>query len=105
MRVTLDDLPSPWSLVWSRIVGGAQAYAELPRLSEILVRSMSLSGLDALNQAQAQADLVFTPRVEEYEILDFSVVAPIAAAGLEQARARIAEDRACATIIAELATS
>ena len=57
----------------------------------MLVRAISLGGVDALNAARRDADVLIEPRVGEVGMLDFGQLDRVVEAGRRAAREALAE--------------
>ena len=63
--------------------------AELPRLGETIVRTVTVGSVDTAEAARRHADLVIEPAVEEVGLLDWSQLEPVVEAGRAAARAAL----------------
>ena len=70
--------------------GGPSGGAQRPRLKEVLVRAISLGGVDAVNAARRDADLLIEPRVGDVGMLDFGKLDRAVEAGRRAAREALA---------------
>jgi NTE family protein len=70
--------------------GGPSGGQEHPRLKEVLVRAISLGGVDALHAARRDADVLIEPRVGEVGMLDFRQLDRVVEAGRRAARQALA---------------
>lgn len=66
--------------------GGPSGADEQPRLKEVLVRAISLGGVDALKAARSAADVLITPEVGDVGMLDFRQLDRVIEAGRRAAR-------------------
>ena len=71
--------------------GDPSGAGEHPRLKEVLVRAISLGGVDAVNAARSAADLLITPDVGDVGMLDFRQHDRVIEAGRRAAREAIEE--------------
>jgi NTE family protein len=71
--------------------GSPSGAGEHPRLKEVLVRAISLGGVDALNAARSAADLLITPEVGDVGMLDFRQLDRVIEAGRRAARDAISK--------------
>ena len=71
--------------------GGPSGGEARPRLKEVLVRAISLGGVDALHAARRDADVLIEPRVGEVGMLDFGQLDRVVEAGRRAAREALAE--------------
>ncbi len=65
--------------------------AELPRLGETIVRTVTVGSIDTAEAARRHADLVIQPRVEGTGLLDWRQLDRMREAGREAARAALAD--------------
>jgi predicted acylesterase/phospholipase RssA len=70
--------------------GGPSGGAQRPRLKEVLVRAISLGGVDAVNAARRDADLLIEPQVGDVGMLDFRKLDRVVEAGRRAAREALA---------------
>ena len=82
MHVSLDELPTNRELFWQRWFG-RQSRPSLPKLGDILVRTMVLSSQQKLEEVTASADLLLKVPVEPYGMLQFEAIDELVQRGYE----------------------
>lgn len=81
--------PSSWQVRARRLISGQDA--ELPRLAETMLRTLSVGGSDTVAAALRHADVVITPTVERAGLLDWKQLPQMRDAGRKSVR-RLLED-------------
>lgn len=88
----LDELPSPWSLAWDRLVRRGRRTAGIPNVGEIVVRAMTLGDTRRIAEAREDLDLFFEPPVSTFPMFDFSRPDAVIAAAHRYAAQILADD-------------
>ncbi len=68
--------------------------AEIPRLGETIVRTVTVGSLDTVAEARLHADLVITPQVDGIALMDWRALPRVVDLGREAAREALAADPA-----------
>lgn len=68
-----DKFPSPWKVLLHRY-SPFRKTLEVPGIIDILMRSISLSSSQKAKQVKDAADLYLNPPVDDYDIMDFTVL-------------------------------
>jgi NTE family protein len=67
-----------------RILTGSEA--EIPRLSETILRTMTVGSIDTVAAAPRHSDLVITPQVEQIGLMDWKALPRVVELGRRAAR-------------------
>lgn len=88
---TLDyrELPSPWRLLWTRLVPFARRI-RAPGILTLMMKAMEVGSVLHARSMRSQVDLWLNPPVGGYGILDMGAFDQIAELGYEHAREQIA---------------
>ena len=80
LAVNIDyaDVPGVWRLLWSRLNPFSKKI-RFPSISDVLLRTVTVSSLPARAQSLADADLVLRPPINQYGMMDFASTEEIAA--------------------------
>jgi len=92
MSVEVDyaDIPGAWRLLWSRLNPFGRAIS-FPNMTDVLLRTVTVSSLPARGRTLAEADLVLSPPVDRFGMLQFSATSEIAAEAYVYAMERLRE--------------
>jgi predicted acylesterase/phospholipase RssA/CRP-like cAMP-binding protein len=88
-EVDYDEMPSPWTLLRSRWLPFGRRY-RVPGLSTILLKSIELGTIDRTESLAAQADLLITPPVRQFGMMEVQSFDAIVNAGYEEATRALA---------------
>ena len=80
-----------------RILTGSEA--EIPRLGETIVRTLTVGSIDTVAAARLHADLVITPRVDGIGLMDWKALARVSELGRQAARDALAAHPDLATTL------
>jgi hypothetical protein len=89
IAATRPAVACPWRPV-RRILTGSEA--EIPRLGETIVRTVTVGSIDTVAAARLHADLVITPRVEQIGLMDWKALPRAAELGRRAAREALEAD-------------
>jgi predicted acylesterase/phospholipase RssA len=70
------------------------SYAEIPRLSETIIRAMTAGSIDTVAAARVHADLVITPNVDGFDLTDWKALGRVRELGRRAALEALAADPA-----------
>ena len=90
MHVDLEALPTNREMFWKRLFG-RKSGPTLPRLGDILVRTMVLSSQQKLQDNTASADLLLKVPVERFGTLQWEAIDELIQLGYEFTRERLAQ--------------
>jgi predicted acylesterase/phospholipase RssA len=68
------------------------SHAEIPRLGEIIVRSVTVGSIDTVAAARQHSDLVITPRVEQIGLMDWKTLPRVVELGRRAVREALESD-------------
>lgn len=85
-----DELPSPWKVLWQRLMPLAKA-PKLPSILDILMRTIVVGSVPRAEQVRQTADLFLEPPIEKYGMLQFDAMEEIADVGYQYARRKLAD--------------
>jgi predicted acylesterase/phospholipase RssA/CRP-like cAMP-binding protein len=91
--IPFDYAISGWKSLWRRINPWNSEYA-IPTISEILMRSISITNALSAKVTKRLVDRYFEPPVRAYGLLDYDKIDELVAIGYDYARQEIAEDEA-----------
>ncbi|MEZ4450896.1 MAG: cyclic nucleotide-binding domain-containing protein [Nannocystaceae bacterium] len=94
----LEELPSPWSLAWDRVVRKGRRTAGIPNVGEIVVRAMTLGDARRIDEARGDLDLFFEPPVSSFPMFDFSRAAAVIRSAHAYASRLLADDPRAAAL-------
>ena len=83
-----DELPSPWKVLWQRLMPLAKA-PKLPSILDILMRTIVVGSVPRAEQVRRTADLFLEPPIEKYGMLEFDAMDEIADVGYQYARRKL----------------
>jgi predicted acylesterase/phospholipase RssA/CRP-like cAMP-binding protein len=83
------EFPGPWRSFGSAMVGRRDA--SVPNVFDILMRSLVLSSIDRMTQVQREIDLLLSPDIQAYGVLDFEKMDEIIETGYRETSARMDE--------------
>ncbi len=78
-----------------RVLTGSEA--DIPRLGETIVRTVTVGSNDTVAAARLHADLVITPRVDDVGMLEWKAMARVVERGRQATREALSADRELAT--------
>ncbi len=98
VRVTPEDdlsvpeggFPSPWRVLWHGLVPWLDAIRS-PRLGDLLIRTMTVSGADHMQQSLACTDVLIEPDVAGFGMLQFKAIDALVERGHEAAARALAD--------------
>jgi len=92
MSVDIDyaDIPGAWRLLWSRLSPFGKPIS-FPNMTDVLLRTVTVSSLPAHGRTLAEADLVLNPPVDGFGMMQFSATREIAADAYAYAMERLRE--------------
>lgn len=98
VRVTPNDdlgvpeggFPSPWRILWHGLIPWLRPIRS-PRLGDLLIRTMTVSGADHMQHSLASVDVLIEPDVAAYGMLQFKALDALVERGHEAAVRALAD--------------
>lgn len=88
LAVECQEFPSPWRVLRNRIWRSPDAVT-VPSIIDVLMRTIVVSSDHLAEQVKLDADLLLTPPIQKYGLLQFEAIDEIARVGYAYARERI----------------
>lgn len=85
VAMRLDKFPSQWKIFWHGVLPFRKRI-EVPRLGDILMRTIMLSSADRFEAVRKNVDLLLAPPIDNFGMLQFDAADDIIAAGYDYAR-------------------
>lgn len=88
LSVNFHQFPSPWRVLWQRLVSAARV-KNVPNILDLLLRATMVGSIHQTNAVKQSADLYLQPPVERFKLLDFRAIDEIASVGYEYTRQQL----------------
>lgn len=92
-EITFEDIPSPWKLLVNGLLPASQRQ-EMPGLAALLFKATEVANRRRTNDLAASADVLFTPPVQDFNLLSVDHFDQVVEVGYQHAKTVIANSGA-----------
>jgi NTE family protein/lysophospholipid hydrolase len=89
LTVDFSQFPSPWKVLWDRLVAASRA-RNVPNILDMLLRTTMVGSIHQTNAVKQAADLYLQPPLNQFKLFDFRAIDAIAQAGYTYAKSQLA---------------
>ena len=89
-EITFEDIPSPWQILLGRLLA-TRRKENIPGLATLLFKAIEIANRKRTNNLPASADMLFTPPVQDFNLLSVDQFDQVVEVGYLHAREKIAQ--------------
>ena len=92
LTVDYEQFPSPWKVLWNRIIP-TEHVMNVPNILDMLLRATMVGSIHQTNAVKGSADLYLQPPLNQFKLLDFKALEAIADVGYTYTTEQLTEWR------------